>query len=402
MSTKRRKRRVVYRPGDVGKSPQAVAEQGQLSIFDGDPMTTENHDCATAENPLDGDATILAATMEAADTAAAPMADDGLAASAVVESAEVGNSADAAEAATPRSRPAVVLGDSLGLRLRAAREAKGLTCEAAAQQLRLPASILQPLVAERFDRIGHAIYLRSYLTKYLQLLDLPLVLAERVVHEHAAPPPQLVTTGTVSRPRYLFERYSGSALYLILTGVIVVPAVLLAMRAGFDQNLVRVSPLDTTEIASPLPQAREENVPGTHTDASDAVAHATPAPASTSAPFIASMTPFPAATAPESAASKSEVAANPGEHKLRLNLAEASWVEITANDGQKLEYGLLPAGSSRSYDAVKPLDVRIGNANGATLEVDGKARDIAPYRHSNVAHFKVADGETSTAVHSGG
>jgi len=396
MSTKRRKRRVVYRPGDVGKSPQAIAEQGQLPIFDGDPMTTDNHDCATAENLPDGDATITAAKIETADTA---IADDGFVAPTIVESPEV---EIPAETTVSLSRPAVVMSESLGLCLRAAREAKGLTCEAAAHQLRLPASILQSLETERFDRIGHAIYLRSYLTKYLQLLDLPLVLAERVLHEHAAPPPQLVTTGTVSRPRYLFERYSGSALYLILTGVIVVPAVLLAMRAGFDQNLVRVSPLDTTEIASPLPQVQDESVPVAHADASDAAPHATTAPASTAAPFIASMTPFPPAAAPESATSRSETVASPGEHKLRLNLAEASWVEITASDGQKIEYGLLPAGSSRSYDAIKPLDVRIGNANGATLEVDGKARDIAPYRHSNVAHFKLADGETSTAVHSGG
>jgi len=402
MSTKRRKRRVVYRPGDVGKSPQAIAEQGQLPIFDGNPMTTENHDCATAENLPDGDATITAVAIETADTATGPKADDGLAAPAIFESAEVEIPAEAAETTMSLSRPAVVMSDSLGLRLRAAREAKGLTCEAAAHQLRLPASILQSLEAERFDRIGHAIYLRSYLTKYLQLLDLPLVLAERVLHEHAAPPPQLVTTGTVSRPRYLFERYSGSALYLILTGVIVVPAVLLAMRAGFDQNLVRVSPLDTTEIASPLPQVQDESVPVAHADVSDTATHATTAPASTAAPFIASMTPFPAAAAPEAATGRSEAVANPGEHKLRLNLAEASWVEITSSDGQKIEYGLLPAGSSRSYDAVKPLDVRIGNANGATLEVDGKARDIAPYRHSNVAHFRVADGETSTVAHSGG
>jgi cytoskeleton protein RodZ len=113
------------------------------------------------------------------------------------------------------------------------------------------------------------------------------------------------------------------------------------------------------------------------------------------------MTPFPAPAAAE-AATRNETAVNPGEHRLRLNLAEASWVEITASDGQKLEYGLLPAGSSRSYDAIKPLDVRIGNANGATLEVDGKSRDIAPYRHSNVAHFKLDGGETSIAAHSGG
>lgn len=379
----------------MGKSPQATAGQGQLTIFDGDPMTTENNDCATAERTLDGDAAITAATIEVADTTTELVVDHEL--STTVDSPEA---VVVAEARQPK--PAVAINESLGLRLRAAREAKGLTCESAAQQLRLPASILQSLETERFDRIGHAIYLRSYLTKYLQLLDMPQVLAERVVQDHAAPPPQLVTTGTVSRPRYLFERYSGSALYLILTGVIVVPAVLLAMRAGFDQNLVRVSPLDTAEIAAPLPKAPDESAPVAHTDTIDTPAHATIAPTTTAAPFIASMTPFPTAATTEAAPAKTETAANAGEHKLRLNLAEASWVEITASDGQKLEYGLLPAGSSRSYDAIKPLDVRIGNANGATLEVDGKPRDIAPYRHSNVAHFKLADGETSTVVHSGG
>jgi cytoskeleton protein RodZ len=297
-------------------------------------------------------------------------------------------------------KTSVVMDESLGLRLRAAREAKGLTCETAAQQLRLPVSVVQALEAERFERIGHAIYLRSYLTKYLQLLDLPQVLAERALHEHAAPPPPLVTTGTVSRPRYLFDRYSGSALYLILTGVIVVPAVLLAMRAGFDQNLVRVTPLDSAEIAVPAPKPLDEAAAPAKAASEPAAsvpsaAEKTPTPA-----IIASMAPFPASTASESV--KAEPTAASGRHTLRLSLGESSWVEITAADGQKLEYGLLPAGSSRSYAADKALDVRIGNANGATLEVDGKAQDIAPYRHSNVAHFRIADGATSTAPHSGG
>jgi cytoskeleton protein RodZ len=293
---------------------------------------------------------------------------------------------------------AIVQNESLGLRLRAAREAKGLTCEAAAQNLRLPASVVQSLEAERFERIGHAVYLRSYLSKYLQLLDLPQVLAERVVHEHAAPPPQLVTTGTVSRPRYLFDRYSGSALYLILTGVIVVPAVLLAMRAGFDQNLVRVAPLETTELNAPAIKAPSEEsaVAVNVTAAEQAPATSSASKPEAPAPFIASMAPFPA---PAKAA---DTPAHPGQHKVHLSLGEASWVEIVAGDGQKLEYGLLPAGSSRDYLSAQPLDVRIGNANGATLEIDGAAKDLAPYRHSNVAHFKVADGETSTAAHSGG
>jgi cytoskeleton protein RodZ len=382
----------------VGKSPQATAGQGQLSIFDGDPMTTENNDCATAEHTLEGDAAITATAIAAVGVASETLMDQDL----VSLAANIENPQKTGVVEAPQPKSAVVISESLGLRLRAAREAKGLTCEAAAQKLRLPASILQSLETERFDRIGHAIYLRSYLTKYLQLLGLPTVLAERVLHEHAAPQPQLVTTGTVSRPRYLFERYSGSALYVILTGVIVVPAVLLAMRAGFDQNLVRVSALETTEVLAPLPKAQQESTPATQPEASPAAAQPATKPASATAPFIASMTPFPAPATSEAAAAKNEAAAVLGGHKLRLNLAEASWVEITASDGQKIEYGLLPAGSSRSYDATKALDVRIGNANGATLEVDGKPRDIAPYRHSNVAHFKLTDGETSTAVHSAG
>lgn len=305
------------------------------------------------------------------------------------------------EACCPVRKSSVVQNEALGQRLRAAREARGLTCETAAQQLRLPASVLHSLEAERFERIGHAVYLRSYLHKYLQLLDLPQVLAERVLSEYAAPPAPLVTTGTVSRPRYLFDRYSGSALYLILTGVIVVPAVLLAMRAGFDQNLVRVASLDTAEQSSTavaIPDGSSASTPSA-ADREPAPASATDRP-NVSAPFIASMTPFPAPTPATASAKVVQVQA--GQHTVRLNLGEASWVEIVAGDGQKLEYGLLPAGSARDYTTAQPLDVRIGNANAATLEIDGAAKDLAPYRHSNVAHFKVADGETSIAAHSGG
>ena len=378
MNTKKRKRRVIYR-ADKGKIPQAanVAAQ-QLTIFEVPPMTTESNSEleAVAEMPQ----------------AEAPMA-----------------AAETMEIAVPEPAPAIVrhaFDESLGLRLRAAREAKGLSCESAAQQLRLPVSVLQALEAERFERIGHAIYLRSYLSKYLHLLDLPQVLAERVLRENAEPLPPLVTTGTVSHARYLFERYSGSALYLVLTAVIVVPAVLLAMRAGFDQNLVRVAPLDTPEIGA---QSKSPEVNIVQRATTEAPEHKTPTesapPASTehaNAPLIASMTPFPPSAAAPAPAQNTAPVAGPGEHTLRLTLGEASWVEIIAGDGQKLEYGLLPAGSSRTYASAKVLDVRVGNVTGASVEIDGKTQDLTPYRHANVAHFKVADGAASTAAHSGG
>src|SRR5207302_4325241 len=133
-------------------------------------------------------------------------------------------------------------------------------------------------------------------------------------------------------PRYLFDRYSGSALYLILTGVIVVPAVLLAMRAGFDQNLVRVASLDTAELNSTVVDIPHGSAAATSTANSEQTpASTTTTTPNVSAPFIASMTPFPATT--PAAASAKAVDAAAGQHKVHLNLGEASWVEIVASDG---------------------------------------------------------------------
>ncbi|MGH8041012.1 MAG: helix-turn-helix domain-containing protein [Rudaea sp.] len=286
----------------------------------------------------------------------------------------------------PPESTSVCLEESLGQRLRAAREARGWNVDDVARTLKLPISIVRDLEADQFERIGYGVYLRGYLCKYLQMLELPHLLADRVLHDRAEPPP-LTTNGTISHPRYLFERYSGSALYLILTGVIVVPAVLLATRAGFDQNLARVTPLDTPPAAT---------APAS-TAIMQAVTSAPPAttqPKTENAPLIASMAPFPASHA----AAKPDLPATataPTANRLHLSLSQASWVEVTDADGRKLEYTLLPAGTTRDYASDLPLDVRIGNADGAAIEIDGNPLDLSAYRHANVARVRIAEGQAS-------
>ena len=284
--------------------------------------------------------------------------------------------------------------ESLGQRLRAVREARGMSREAAAHAMKLPASVLAALEADQFDRIGHGIYLRGYLNKYLQLLDLPQVLADRVLRNHQEPPP-LTTSAGMSHSRYLFERYSGSALYLILTAVIVVPAVLLALRMGWDRRQAHITPLDVP--------AALLTVPATQTSAPQAVTVANPASAPESqpiakgdgeSPYIASMAPFPAAAEAPTEDVPSSSAAG---HRLRLTLREDSWVEVRDASGKQLEFSLLPAGSVRDYPNDQALDVRIGNANGAVLAADGKPLDLAAFRRANVAHLKVVAGTAAPA-----
>lgn len=297
---------------------------------------------------------------------------------------------------------------SLGQRLRDAREARGLSRADVAARLKLPLSLIGKLEGDDYQGLTEGVFLRGYLGSYAKLVGVPIEHATDVAAAHARPAP-LVATGTVSRSRYLFDRYSVSATYLILTAIIVVPAVWLATHGGLEQNLARTTPLDppaTVSTALPDPATQSETANVDPTDAgtagaaattTEAVAAQTPPPAPVEqAPVIASMTPFttasstPAAEAPKPA--EAAAAVGSGEHTLQLKLSQTSWVEILGANGQRLEYATLTAGSERSYRSDGPISVRLGNAQGAEVRSDGKPVDLAPFQRGNVAHLKVFDG----------
>ena len=297
---------------------------------------------------------------------------------------------------------------SFGQRLRAAREAKGLSRADVAQRLRLPLRLIARIEDDDYSGMDEGVYLRGYLSSYARMVDVPVVAAETVATAHMRAAP-LVATGKVSRSRYLFDRYSVSATYLILTALIVLPAVWLATHGGLEQNLARTTPLDSPTTI-PVPSAGQSDASSETGDANqDPTADQTaPAPADATTtvasteppkqeqmPVVASMAPFSTQSATTTSAPPAETAhAQTGAHSLTLKLSAASWVEIVAADGSKVEYGLLPAGAEKSYASDGPLSVRLGNADGAEVMIDGKPLDLAPFRRANVARLRVfgADG----------
>jgi len=398
----------VYTPreGDIadktipGEAQQDAAEQVQFSLFDAvtpAEMNTQKNGLneEAREDALDPRSSHSTENQDFHTEAAA--SSDALAEQPVTEEIHE-HSADTAHEMRVE---AIEVEESLGQRMRAAREVRGVTREEAAARTKMRVAIIDQIESDQFDRIGHGVYLRGYLNKYLAFLDLPLVLADRVLEQHTDLPP-LVTSGTISRPRYLFERYSGSALYLVLTGVIIVPAVLLAMRAGFDSNLVRVTPLDQTESSQSISRTELPlNASPTAAPTDESVAAQNAKTAAEERPLAASMTPFPPTVIPVEMPKPIESAVPPGQHSLKITFAEPSWVDIATADGRRLEQGIVPAGATRVYHSDQTIDAHLGNVSGATVEVDGKTQDLTTYRHSNVAHFKLAAGE-STLSHSGG
>ena len=282
-----------------------------------------------------------------------------------------------------------------GSRLRAAREARGFTVEACGHALRLPSRLLRQLEAGEYGGIDYQVYLAGYLTKYARYVGADEDALQAELARLTPRQPDLVVTGGVSHSRYLLERYVTAATYVVLTAVIVVPMVWLGVRGTLDRDMPRLAPLDASPVA-------QQDAPAPSTSAALAAAGAAAAPAPApepraedQQPLLASMAMFPpldhsAAKAPlATAAPDAAMAQGQGAHSLTLELSSASWVEVTAADGSRLEYGILPAGTSKSYRSDSQLDVRIGNATGAQAVVDGQPVQIDAFRRANVARFRV-------------
>ena len=277
---------------------------------------------------------------------------------------------------------------TVGARLRAAREQQGLSLEEVAERLKLRINLLQRIEKDDYHGMTHAVYLRGYLLSYARLLGLPASLADEVKASGVEEQP-LVSTGTISRSRYLLDRYSVSATYLILTALLVGPAVWLATHGGLEQKFAHTELLDNATMTVPASTAAStaSNPADSETGVVEARSPLVPA-APEHTPIVASMAPF--VTAPAVAPVEAPVLpVETGEHVLTLKLTQASWVEISSSTGDKLEYGLLPAGSVQSYRSDGAMSIRLGNAEGAEIVADGAVVDIAPFRRANVASLKL-------------
>lgn len=312
---------------------------------------------------------------------------------------------DFAEAQAPIPPPDSV---SFGSRLHAARLARGLDLPTCAQTLKLPARVLRQLERDEYDSIDSKIYLVSYITKYGRYLGVNQASIQVELDRIKQFEPALVTTGGISHSRFLLDRYVTAATYVVLTAVIVVPMIWLGVRGTLNRDLSHLSPLDAQPVAQQDAAAGSDGKPAL-TRGVDSAGSQHPAQAATPAaqdqPLLASMAPFPnldTDASPKVSVSKPAVAAETagsGSHSLSLKLDSASWVEVTEQDGTRLEYGLLPAGSSKTYHSDQPLEVSIGNVSGTQVSIDGTEVGLNSFRRANVAHFRmqIQDGKASAA-----
>jgi cytoskeleton protein RodZ len=86
----------------------------------------------------------------------------------------------------------------------------------------------------------------------------------------------------------------------------------------------------------------------------------------------------------------------PGSDVLRIQLARESWVEIYDRGGGRLFYSLAAEGSEVMVQGAGPMEVLLGDVEGALVAYNEEPYDMARFQGRNVVRFTV--GQTASAT----
>ncbi len=224
---------------------------------------------------------------------------------------------------------------ALGDEFRSAREARGLTLSDVAEQIHIRSVYLNAIENEDWASIGAPVYVRGFIRTYARFLALESEAAVATFNQTVPVERPASASLAMQNER---ER-TGPSLWALIA---VVVALVLSAFAGFEWW-----------------SFSSGNSAGT-------VSVATAAPAS-------SVTPAAQPAAPpggSQAASPGAAAAPNLRHALEIRLTQRSWLRVAVDGTTQLE-GIFPAGTVRTFTG-KLADVRVGNAGGVTVTVDGR------------------------------
>jgi cytoskeletal protein RodZ len=280
----------------------------------------------------------------------------------------------------------------VGSRLREAREQQGLSLEQAEETTRIRRVFLEALEEERFDVLPGDVYARGFIRNYAQFLGLdpqellasfraargkaPARYVPKVLDEPLVPGPGsnrwaglflafMLLVVVALGAWYIYQRYyvgvdPGSmvipqlipALGKTATGAIATRPVATAVGPG-PTEAAQPASSPTVQAAHPAPTAS-----ATAETAPAASPTALPSPIPTKSP-TSPTTPTPPPTPPPSTPIRVEARA-----------LETTWLRVYL-DGELVFGNFMQEGEYRVWEAEREISLRIGNAAGLRLTVNG-------------------------------
>jgi len=303
---------------------------------------------------------------------------------------------------------------SAGTLLRRAREAAGMHVAALAVSLKVPVRKLEALERDQYDELPDAVFARALASSICRTLKVdPHPVLARL--PQTAAPRLAQTRDSINAPFRVPGEATGSSWRDQLRRPVVVTVVALLIGAlviifmpdlqprGSGTAVAPKAEAAGAQMAAPVvlqPSPEATQVAGT-VAASTSVAPGAPVGpvGGSSAAETTAAAPVPAqagspASAPPGAPvdvnSTANAAAVPDAAGVLVFRANGpSWIQVTDAKGVVALRRQLEAGETTGVTGALPLAVTVGSAGATSVQVRGKAFDLAPVTRDNVARFEV-------------
>ena len=313
-------------------------------------------------------------------------------------------------------------GATAGAKLRAAREAAGLSIESVAQQLKLAPRQVTALEEDDWQRLPGRTFVRGFARNYARFvhLDPDAVLALLPASDTS---PALSRPALAASPRPIGEipaeriatasaaRWLVPLLLLAVVGVIgyyelgrpalrlppQLASLLGERKAASPATAPSSSPASTAASGAPTTAlAKADAMPASPASSTAAAASTPPAaaPAVTVLPTPATdaapaRDALPAAQPTQAGANAPPPAAPTSEAPLVLTFKGTSWAEVKDAKGRVVLQMTGGAGMTQTVTAVPPLELALGNAPEVAVTFRGRALDLSAYTRGNVARVSL-------------
>ncbi|VBB47667.1 conserved hypothetical protein [uncultured Desulfatiglans sp.] len=270
-------------------------------------------------------------------------------------------------------------GEGIGAYLRGERERQALSFDDILERTRLQPHILEALEAEDWDRLPSPAFAKGFLRNYVSALGLdPAAVLERFGEE-------LPRRTAPLKPLTQEVRHRGPGPLLLVAGLLLICLLgFLLWSSGSKKSLeepastapseidsaadVRVPP-DTGQDPEPV-----EAAPSTGNDLPEKSPETSGPQLDASAqpePPLAGENTAGAFSEPAPAETLAEMESPPAKLTLKMQVMKRTWVKIFVDD-QRPEERIFVPGEEKVWHAEKGFEMRIGNAGGISLELNGQ------------------------------
>jgi cytoskeleton protein RodZ len=266
---------------------------------------------------------------------------------------------------------------TVGDTLRRERLQRKLDLDQISHELKISRRMLDAIEADQYERLPGGVFAKAFVRQYAGMLGLDGEELANQVQRAMSPPSSFGTeekakpaVTPIEVPRVRVEEWQSLGDNKRSTGSL--PAAVLVVVAMLICSAVYA----WMQRPHPAPAAHVTPPPPAHTEPAP-----TPAPApqvATPPPQTAQVTPAqtpvqtpaaPVTTPVATPAAQPE--APPGPVHVELAAEDAVWVLVRV-DGKFAYTGVIDAGSRKVFDGTKDVQVRLGNAGGINISLNGK------------------------------